>query len=300
MYPLDVFTMFPSYPRGNKVFVAMNFGGKYNDWYRNVIEPAIRDVSADGLNSVEKLEPFRVDCSKSGHPIKTEIFKNISTCFLFFADLTTLGTIERDKKEYACRSNNIMYEIGIATGVRLAEEVILFRSDNNDLPFDCNDLHVNRYSDPNNITKSIQNVKEALVSAINEVHIRKRYAVERAVDVLSESSRRLLMLTDIVAGTLPNPSMTFGRKLLEVSKTNTEENRIDLGMALHYVMQGIITDRSVNQLLDMGIISAQYSKETVDSSQKGDLGESFTITQDYTLTPFGKEVTKEVWRRIRE
>lgn len=287
MYPLDVFTLFPSFPREDTVFVAMSFGGQHDDWYNHVIKKAINEVSID---NDEKLVPFRVDYSQTAHSINAEIIKNISSCRLFFADLSTLGHTKRNGVQYTCRNNNVIYELGLATATRLSKEVVLFKSDNDPLPLDIYDLNVNTYdSDPD---KAKEQIKLALESAIKEIELKKLWSVQRAVDVLSENSRRLLISSDAFNGTIPETSILFMRAIFDRSRNNTGDTQTNSIGEMTLVTQGIISQISINQLLDLGILTVQYSR-TIDSE-----GKNYTINPAYTLTPFGKEVKKEVWNRL--
>lgn len=90
MYPLYIFDLFPPFPRNNKVFVAMDFGEKFENRWKDVIKPAIESVSING----DKLEPYRADTKKINDSIITEITSGIANCRLFFADLTTTDLID--------------------------------------------------------------------------------------------------------------------------------------------------------------------------------------------------------------
>jgi hypothetical protein len=274
MYPLDVFTLFPSFPRENKVFVAMSFGGKHDDWYKNVIKEAIDGVSID---SDEKLESFRVDNSQTAHSINAEIIKNISYCRLFFADITTLGHIQRDGKKYACRNNNVMYELGLATATRLSKEIIMFRSDDDPLPLDMYDLHVNTYdSDPE---KAKEQIKTVLESAIKEIRLQKLWSIQHAVDSLTDDSWKCLLETFNTNGMVTHPRrVQMGEVLVAVERTN-----------------------SINQLLELGILSANYPNLTIGlfevNGQPRCNNELYQNRLSYELTSFGKVVRDVILKK---
>ena len=80
MYPLNFFTLFPPFPRENKVFVAMSFDDKFERRWKEVIIPAVQEISDNGT----QLEPYRVDMGKGSDSIPTDIISGIGNCFLFF------------------------------------------------------------------------------------------------------------------------------------------------------------------------------------------------------------------------
>jgi hypothetical protein len=57
-----------------QVFLAMDFGGDYQRRFEQVIAPAIEGIEVNG----KKLQPCRVDLSKSGDSILTEIMEGIA------------------------------------------------------------------------------------------------------------------------------------------------------------------------------------------------------------------------------
>src|SRR5262245_50584462 len=114
MYPYQYFSLFPSFPRENKVFVAMSFRSLFNKRWESVISPAIKKVQRNNI----PLEPHRVDSRRVSDSILTEILTGISSALVIFADISSLGTIE-DKP---IRNGNVMYEIGLAHATRLPEE----------------------------------------------------------------------------------------------------------------------------------------------------------------------------------
>lgn len=268
MYPLNFFTLFPPFPRENKVFVAMSFDDKFERRWKEVIIPAVQEISDNGT----QLEPYRVDMGKGSDSIPTDIISGIGNCFLFFADLTTIGQINQN----AIRNGNVMYEIGIAQAVRLPEEVILFRSDNDPLLFDLANTRVNYY-DPDNEPEEAKNkVNEALKSTIKEIDLQKHLSVHRAVDSLTHGSFSCLIKSVRNHGILKHPIMH------NMDHALSKSERIN----------------SIHQLLELGIVSTQYPKITpgmLTGDEKlppeGDLIE-------YQITSFGKAVIKEAIDRV--
>jgi hypothetical protein len=168
VFPSVYFSLFPSFPTTNRVFVAMSFNELFGRRWRNVIEPAI---SAAGL------EPFRVDASLLSDSIVTEILREISTARLVFADVTAI--------QAGIRNGNVMYEIGIAHAVRLPEEVVLFRSDHDPLLFDVSGIRVHEYTPERDEAVAREQVTSVVRDVSRAVDLSRHLAVERICDSLN-------------------------------------------------------------------------------------------------------------------
>lgn len=119
----------------------MSFAEEFTARWENVIVPAVGSIELDGSS----LEPHRVDLRKVSDSVLTEILDGIARCRFFVADISTIGRLDNR----AVRNANVMYEVGLAHAVRLPEEVILLRSDDDELDFDVRNIRVHRY-DPDN------------------------------------------------------------------------------------------------------------------------------------------------------
>ena len=102
-----------------QVFVAMSFADIYKRRFDEVIAPAITGIQAYG----RRLEPFRVDFSKSGDSILTDIMDGIAHCQMFLADVSIIG--HDSKTGHAYRNGNVMYEVGLAVACRQPTEILL-------------------------------------------------------------------------------------------------------------------------------------------------------------------------------
>lgn len=117
-----------------QVFVAMSFSDTYEKRFTDVIDPAVRAVSVDGVS----LSPFRVDLSKTGDSILTEIIDGIAHCQMFLADVSSLGYDSKTAEPY--RNGNVMYEVGLAVAARQSTEVLLIRDDKHKFLFDVSTI----------------------------------------------------------------------------------------------------------------------------------------------------------------
>jgi hypothetical protein len=99
------------------------------------------------------LVPHRADTTRVNDAIITEIVTGIGNDLVVLADLTTIGMIDG----FPQRNANVLYEVGIAQAVRLAEEVLLFRSDSDRFAFDMAGVRVHTY-DPDTKPKEAQSL----------------------------------------------------------------------------------------------------------------------------------------------
>ena len=100
-----------------EIFVAMSFAGDLKARFKKVIEPAIESITHRG----RKLTANRVDLSKSGDSILTDIADGIAHCEMVLADVSTMGYDAKTGSSY--RNGNVMYEVGLALASRQPSEV---------------------------------------------------------------------------------------------------------------------------------------------------------------------------------
>lgn len=265
MYPANLFSLFPPFPREPKVFVAMSFDRRFDERWNNVISPAIRNIEVNGV----RLEPFRVDARLVSDSILTEILSGISNSRLVFVDITTIGFID-DK---AIRNGNVMYELGLSHSVRLAEEVIIFRSDNDQLLFDTSNIRINNYDPDENPAESKSKVENTLISALKEIDLRKHLAVSKAADVLDEPSYWLL--AESMQGKLVHPTI------------NTMRSSVANSSRVY----------SINKLLELGALKAAFLNVTPELlKEKGN--EEIEPILKYEITEFGISIFNEIANRL--
>jgi hypothetical protein len=87
-----------------------------------------------------------------------------------------------------------MYEVGLAHAVRMAEEVILFRSDDQDLIFDFANVRVHRYDPDGSPETTRQFVTDTISQCLREIDLRKALAVRQAAECLDYYSWMFLIL----------------------------------------------------------------------------------------------------------
>lgn len=117
-----------------QVFVAMSFADQYKSRFTDVIEPAIRQISIGS----GKFEPKRVDVSKSGDSILSDISDGIAHSRLILADVSCVGRDSVTGQSY--RNGNVMYEVGMALACRQPADVLLVRDDYEKFLFDVSTI----------------------------------------------------------------------------------------------------------------------------------------------------------------
>lgn len=266
MYPNTFFNQFPPFPRENKVFVAMSFDDRFHKRWEDVIKLAVENIKVNGI----QLEPYRVDLGKCSDSILTEIFMNISNCKLFFADLTTIGQLNKNP----IRNGNVMYEIGIAQAVRLPEEVILFRSDKDSLMFDLVNIRVNYYDPDLEPEDAKQKVNDVLSSAIGEINLKKHLSIQRVVDSLDFYCLSVLLNPDLIQGIVNGDILRTMRDLSLIPKIN-----------------------ALNKLIELGILSTAYKPITPEDLPR-EFDKSMNKLLYYNVTSFGVAVIEELANRM--
>lgn len=168
-----------------QVFVAMSFAPEYDTRFKQVIDPAIRSLVIAG----RPLEPYRVDISKSGDSILTDISDGIAHSRLVLADISSVGKDSVTGQPY--RNGNVMYEVGIALACRQPSEVLLVKDDHDKFLFDVSTVpHVTL--DFTNTDKAVQTLTEHLSARLSEQRFVNDARVKIAISSLSAEEVLLL------------------------------------------------------------------------------------------------------------
>ena len=171
----------------DQVFVAMSFEEKYKARFNSVIRPAIENEQIEGI----KLKAYRVDNSKTGDSILTEIVSGIALSRLVIADVSVI-----DEGRYtgaSMRNGNVMYEVGIALACRCSTDVLLIRDDNKHFLFDVSTIpHLQ--VDFTDIPKAVVAIRDAIADRIRESDLIEDTRIKLAVHSLTEDELRLLKI----------------------------------------------------------------------------------------------------------
>ncbi len=179
-----------------------------------------------------------------------------------FADISSVGKIG-DK---TVRNGNVMYEVGLAQAVRLPEEVILVRSDEDYLLFDVQGVRVNKYSPEDDPEGATDVVAGLVLEALKQVELAKTLAVKQVLDKLD--FKGWLLLAEGAEGVIKHPQIRTMRDALSYGASRLP---------------------SLLRLLDLGLVKMHCEKITEEKLKEGiepQAEELFT----YKTTEFGLAV----------
>lgn len=286
MYPLNYFALFPPFPREDKVFVAMDFDSQFQDRWDRVIAPGIRHIK---INDVP-LEPHRVDARQISDSILTEILGGITNDLVIFADVTSIGRFRPIRNilwrpggllrfwkafnKKPIRNGNVMYEVGLAQAVRLPEEVLLFRSDSDDLLFDVRNVRVNSYNPDQDPDGSRKQVADAIEEALREVDLKRHLAVKRAAESLDFKSWIILAQAHGESGV-----QHFSPKTLGQAPATSENNT------------------AIRRLLEIGALSTDYLTITPDLV-KSEVQSPSAEMLKHKPTAFGRAISRYIGKEM--
>lgn len=168
-----------------QVFVAMSFSPQYQARYDSVIAPAIGSIS----HGNKELKPYRVDLSKSGDSILTDIVDGIAHSQLVLADVSTIGKDSVSGAPY--RNANVLYEVGLALACRHPSEVLLVRDDEDKFLFDVSSIPHMKI-DFTHTVSAVKELTEALQARLRERQLVYDARVELAVAGLSNDEATML------------------------------------------------------------------------------------------------------------
>ena len=133
-------------------------------------------------------------------PPLTKVLNGVTEARLILCDISSVAKVAGNP----FRNGNVMYEVGIAHACRLPEEVLLFRSDRDDLLFDVTNIRVNQYDPDGHPDDARARVVQAVQGALNEIDLTKNRAVGKAAEGIDYFSFRLLVQASQAIG-LPHP-----------------------------------------------------------------------------------------------
>src|SRR5689334_10021836 len=122
MHPHTFYSSLFEHEKRAEVFVIMSFAPEFDDRWLRVIQPFIRQDL--------RLTPNRVDYNVSGESIVHDILDGIAHAKLVLADITSSPMRDAQDQIWPQRNGNVMWELGIAHVMRLPDEVVVIRSDN--------------------------------------------------------------------------------------------------------------------------------------------------------------------------
>ena len=189
MYPQTFLKTFWQMEVLPQVFVAMSFAPQYHARFRDVIEPAVNALSINGA----PLSALRVDLSKSGDSILTDISKGVAHSQLVLADVSTIGKDSVSGRPY--RNANVLYEVGLALACRQSSEVLLVRDDHDDFLFDVSTVP-HKTIDFTNTEAARKILTDALMGRLREQNFVRDARIRCAINSLSGEELCLMKQID--------------------------------------------------------------------------------------------------------
>jgi len=236
----------------------MSFDERFRPRWEDVVAPGIRAVELNGV----PLEPFRVDARHVSDSILTEILDSIAGAKLIFGDITTIGVLE----SVPVRNANVMYELGIAHACRLPEEVVLFRSDADQLLFDLANVRVNTYEPDKDVRAARDRVSAAAAEAFKEIDLRKLLAVKKGAAGVDAVAFGVLAAAATSDGMSHPETRTMGQILGNVQRYSALERLIEAG-AIEAVYPRVTRsdfERTPDMKLDIRYHATAYGRAVLE------------------------------------
>ncbi len=206
MYPREFFETYWRTEIIDEVFVAMPFHDEFAPVWEEAIRPAVEDGSGG------KLRARRVDASILSGSIITDILDGIAHSRIVLADIS----VSRGGKWQGQRNGNVMYEVGLAHAVRTPSEILLIRSDDEQINFDIAQINIHRYQ-RDDLPSTKDQISRLVADLLRQIQQEKSLKIQRAIDLLDSDSIYYLE-TFAVHGMFPGPDpKTMGEELLAIS-----------------------------------------------------------------------------------
>jgi hypothetical protein len=171
----------------SEIFVAMSFAGPYEDRFQNVIRPAIEEIRRGDV----PLRASRVDLSKSGDSILSDIIDGVAHSEMVLADVSTVGHDSKTGAPY--RNGNVMYEVGLALACRQPSEVLLIRDDRDTFLFDVSTIP-HKHIDFTDSRRAKNELKEEVILRLRERDHLQDARLKIAVATLTAQEHQILEL----------------------------------------------------------------------------------------------------------
>ena len=181
MYPRDFLDSYWRPGVCDSVFIAMPFHSEFSPIWYDALRPAIEQDLRPAL--VAK----RVDASILSGSIIMEILDGIAHSRVVVADIS----IAQERRWKGQRNGNVMYEVGIAHACRQSTEVLLLRSDCEDINFDLAGIRVHSY-DRSNVAATRERFASLIADTLGQIDHTKGLQVQKAVDALDADALKFI------------------------------------------------------------------------------------------------------------
>ena len=256
MHPLTFYSTLFSQEKRDEVFVIMSFAPEFEDTWVRIFEPTIREDL--------KLKPNRVDYNISGESIIHDILDGIAHARLVLADITCSMLRDARGIVWPQRNGNVMWELGVAHVMRLPNEVIMIRADNEPSIFDLTQFRAFPY-DPDDVDEARRLLAQLGRDRLNSIDQSKSAYVQRCVQSMDYQSWIVLREADQTGGIGPENNIT--------------------------------TTNTIGKLLEMGALVTSFLTATPELVQ----GATNMTTRDfikYKVSTIGKAIVEYIDRQI--
>ncbi|MBA3442505.1 MAG: hypothetical protein H0T92_21830 [Pyrinomonadaceae bacterium] len=128
----------------------MSFAPEFDSRWVEIIEPLV--------SKQLKLKANRVDYNLSGESIVFDIMDGIAHARLVIADITSTQMSDVTGTVWPQRNGNVMWELGIAHTMRVPNDVLVIRSDNQPSIFDLTQFRAFTY-DPTQVGEALHSLE---------------------------------------------------------------------------------------------------------------------------------------------
>lgn len=194
----------------DQVFVAMAFDKRFDERFEKVIKPAIEAETFSGI----ALSAHRVDNSRTGDSILTDIIDGIAHSRLVLADVSVID--EGRFTQTPVRNGNVMYEVGVALACRNPSDVLLIRDDTKRFLFDVSTIpHME--IDFSDTGTAVESLREAISGRLHASDLLNDARIQIAAQTLTEDEIRILQILSHLDSnqardiTLPNLNQVSNR-----------------------------------------------------------------------------------------
>lgn len=203
MYPRDFFETYWRTDIRNEVFVVMPFNDEFNAVWESAIKPAVED---------NLLLTKRVDSTVLSGSIITDILDGIAHSKIILADISVMN----EGRFAGQRNGNVMYEVGLAHAIRQTTEILLIKSDKEQINFDIAGINVHTYK-KDNLSSANLLIDKLIKNLLKEIEQEKSLKVQRAIELLDADSFKYLR--DFASeGSFTGPApKTMGEELVSIS-----------------------------------------------------------------------------------
>jgi len=189
------------------VFVAMQFHSEFTRVWEDAIRPAIEQDLRPPLSAM------RVDVSTLSGSIVTDILDGIAHARVILADIS----VAQEGRWHGQRNGNVMYEVGIAHAARQNTEVLLVRSDTEEINFDLAGIRVHTY-DRADLPASRGLFNRLVTDALRQIDQTKGLQVQKAVDALDADAMEFIKSWGKDSGFHGPAPADMGGALLSITK----------------------------------------------------------------------------------